>query len=212
MSIHKAALITGQEHNRMRLLNRLTEPTRGEVDLPPVTLGLIITQPILQERRVQRRRAQAVEAEVLAGVDHGQLPRQGQDGTLGGGVGELRSGASHNGHHGRGVDDGRLGLLVAAEGQHGVFAAEPNTLDVDVHGEIPDLLGGADGVVVLGVHDARVVEDDVQTTGLIEGLDHGLDLGLLGDIAEGGGDLGAGHELEELGFGFFQGGLGNVGH
>jgi hypothetical protein len=34
------------------------------------------------------------------------------------------------------------------------------------------------------VHDASVVEDDIQTTPLVNGLDHSLDLVLLGNIAD----------------------------
>jgi hypothetical protein len=34
----------------MRLLNGLAEASCGEVDLAAVTLGLIITQPVLQKR------------------------------------------------------------------------------------------------------------------------------------------------------------------
>lgn len=33
----------------MSLLNSLSEPTSGEVHLPPEALGLVVTQPVLQE-------------------------------------------------------------------------------------------------------------------------------------------------------------------
>lgn len=33
----------------MSLLNSLAEPTSGEVHLPPEALGLVVTQPVLQE-------------------------------------------------------------------------------------------------------------------------------------------------------------------
>lgn len=212
MTIHKACLITGQEQHRLRLLNRLTKPTRGKVNLPTQTLGLVITQPVLQQRRVERRRAQAVEAESFARMHHGQFSGERQHGALGGRVGELRGGRSDERDDAGGVDDAALCLFVLAEGEHGVLGAEPDALDVDVHGEVPNGLGGADGVVVLGVHDACIVEDDVQTAGGVEGFDHGLDLGLFGDVAEGGGGGGGRDELFYFGEGLFEGGGGDVGH
>ena len=48
-SIDKAALVTGQEDHRMSLLNGLSEPSHGEMHFAAVTLGLVITQPVLQE-------------------------------------------------------------------------------------------------------------------------------------------------------------------
>jgi hypothetical protein len=39
-----------------------------------------------------------------------------------------------------------------------VLAAVPDTFDIDGLGEVPNLLLSVDGVVVLSVHDAGVVE------------------------------------------------------
>ena len=72
---------------------------------------------------------------------------------------------------------------MAAEGEDGVLAAEPDTLDVDVLRQVPDVLGCVDGDVVLGMHDAGVVEHDVEAAPRVDRLDEGLDLGLLGDVA-----------------------------
>jgi hypothetical protein len=43
-------------------------------------------------------------------------------------------------------------------GDDGVFTSVPDSLDVDVLGEVPDLLFGHEGVVVGRVHDSGVVE------------------------------------------------------
>lgn len=182
MAVDEARLVAGKEDDSVGLLNGLTEAAGREVDLAAVALGLVITEPVLEERGVEGSRAEGVEAESLAGVDHGKLASKGEDGTLGGCVGELGSSSAHEGDKGRRVDDGALGLVVAAEGEHGVLAAEPDALDVDGLGQVPDLLGGVDGVVVLGVHDAGVVEHDVHAAPGIERLDHGLDLVFLGDV------------------------------
>lgn len=45
-----------------------------------------------------------------------------------------------------------------SHGDDGVFTPVPDSLDVDVLGEIPDLFFRDEGVVVGGVHDACVVE------------------------------------------------------
>lgn len=167
----------------MSLLNSFTKAARGKVHLTALSLSLVVTQPVLQQRGVERRRTQAIEAESLTSMHHGELTSQSEDGALGGRVGELRGGCADEGDDGGGVDDGSLGLVVAAECEDGVLAAEPDALDVDVVGEVPDGLGGVDGVVVVGVHDAGVVEDDVEAAPAVEGLDHGLDVSLLGDVA-----------------------------
>lgn len=148
-AVDEAGLVRSQEQNSLCLLDSLAETTRGEVDLTPVALGLVVSEPVLQQRGVERCRAESVEAEALAGVDDGELAGHGEDGALGGCVGELRSGGSNECNDGRGVDDASLGLLVLAQGEDGVLAAEPHALDVNVLGQVPDLLGGVDGVCEL---------------------------------------------------------------
>ena len=111
-----------------------------------MALGLVVSEPVLEERSVERRRAESVEAEALAGVDNGELAGHGENGALGGCVGELGGGGTNKCNHGCGVDDAALGLLVLAEGKDSVLAAEPHALDVDVLSQVPDLLGGVDGV------------------------------------------------------------------
>jgi hypothetical protein len=44
------------------------------------------------------------------------------------------------------VDDAAAGLLVLAQREDSVLAAEPDAFDVDVVGEVPDFLGRRYGV------------------------------------------------------------------
>lgn len=48
--------------------------------------------------------------------------------------------------------------FVLPHGEDGVFGSPPDAFDVDLHGQVPDLLFGVQGVVVCGVHDPCVVE------------------------------------------------------
>lgn len=184
MAVDEAGLIGSEEEDGLGLLDGLAEATSGEVNLATHALGDVVAEPVLEEGSVERRRAERVEAVTLAGVDHGELAGQGKDGTLGGGVGKLGSSSADEGDNGGGVDDGALLLAGAAKSKNGVLATEPNTLDVDVLGQVPDLLGSVDGIVVAGVHDAGVVEHDVHAAPGVDRLDEGLDLVLLGNIAD----------------------------
>ena len=73
----------------MRLLDGLPKAPGGEMNLPAMPLRRIIAEPILQQRRIQRPRAEIIEPESLPRVDDGEFAGQCQDGALGGGVGEL---------------------------------------------------------------------------------------------------------------------------
>lgn len=183
MSVDEARLVRGQEQHGLRLLDGLAKAAGGEVDLAPQPFGDVVAEPVLQQGGVEGGGAEAVEAEALAGVDDGELAGEGEHGALGGGVGELRGGGADEGDDGGGVDDAAAGLFVAAEREHGVLAAVPDALHVDGHGQVPDVLGGADGVVVARVHYARVVEDDVQPAPGVEGFNGGFYLVFFGDVA-----------------------------
>lgn len=43
-------------------------------------------------------------------------------------------------------------------GQDSILASKPDTLDIDILSEVPDLFLGIDGVVISGMHDTGVVE------------------------------------------------------
>lgn len=112
-------------------------------------LCLVVAKPVLEEWGVEGCGAERVEAVVFAGVDDGELAGEGEDGALGGGVGELgSSGADESNDRGR-VDDRTGGLLVAPEGEDSVLAPEPDALDVDVVGEIPDLFWSINRIGIL---------------------------------------------------------------
>ena len=48
--------------------------------------------------------------------------------------------------------------FVLPHGEDSVFGSPPDAFDVDLHGQVPDLLFGVQGVVVCRVHDPCVVE------------------------------------------------------
>lgn len=165
----------------MSLLNGFTKATGGEVHLPTEPLGLVITQPVLQKRgailslaNVQKNAvgknllqgggAQSVEAESLTGMNDSQLPSHCQDRTLARRVRELGSSSANQGDDTSCVDDTATGLLVTTQTEDSVLAAEPDTLHIDVVCEVPDLLGGIDGICVVGVHDSSIVEDHVSAS------------------------------------------------
>ena len=74
--------------------------------------------------------------------------------------------------------------LTPLESRDGVLATQKDTLNVDVHGQVPDILGGVDGIVIVGVRDTSVVEDNVDLSELVLGLlEDGLHVLVLGDIS-----------------------------
>lgn len=184
MTVHEAGLIAREEQHGLGLLDGLAEAAGREVDLAAGALGGVVAEPVLQERGVEGRGAQAVEAEALAGVDDGQLARQGQHGALGRRVGQLRRGGPDERHDRRRVDDAAARLLVPAQREHRVLAPVPHPLHVDVHRQVPDVVGRPHRVVVLPVHDPRVVERDVHPAPGVHGFDRRLYLAFLGDVAD----------------------------
>ena len=95
-----------------------------------------------------------------------------------------------------------------------MFGTVPYTFDVDVLGEIPDLLWGIDSVIILLMHDAGVVEHDVYAAILVLGLDCLLHGGFVRDVTDDGGytRVSLGHGLGDFGNSFVEGGLRDVGH
>jgi hypothetical protein len=142
-----------------------------------------------------------------------QLPRHRQHRPFTRRVRQLRRRAAHQRHNTCGVDDTPSLLAVAPHAYDGVLATVPNTLDIDVLREIPDLFRRVYGVRVLGVHDAGVVEDDINTTPIIKVSDHGRDIRLFAHVT-----LHRLHhfymryDFSHFGEGLVQGGLGDVGH
>lgn len=123
-----------------------------------------------------------VEAEALSRVDNGHLTRVSQDGALACCVRNLWRGRTNNGDHGRCVDDAALCLAVFPEGSNGMLGAVPHALDVDVHGQVPDIVRTLLRIAILGVHDAGVIEHDIDAAPSINDGYGSLHLVLLGDI------------------------------
>ncbi len=72
----------------------------------------------------------------------------------------------------------------AAHGRYRVFAAEEDAFRIDVHGLIPDRLFRGNGVIVSGMHDPGVVEDDIEAAKFSLGRgDHGFAVGRLGNVS-----------------------------
>ena len=232
-TVDEAAFITSQEHHGLSLLDGFTKPTSREVNLTTVALRLVIAEPVLQKRStsrvsdmlhanqairtgeniLERRGAQGIEPESLTGVHDGQLAGQRQDSAFASSVGQLGCGAPHQGDHTSRVDDATSGLLVAAHALNGVLASKPHTLDVDVMRHVPYLLGGINGVGIVGVHDSSVVEDHVGAAPAILRFHHRLHVRLLGDVTLD--DLHSRdirNDLLHLRNGLFQGWDGDIGH
>lgn len=127
--------------------------------------------------------AERIESEAFFCVHNRQLSRHCQHGAFARRVRQLRRRAAHQRDHAGGVDDAADFLAVPPHAEHGVLAAEPDALDVDIVGQIPDLFRGVYGVGVVGVHDAGVVEHDVDAAPGVEVFDHGFDVGFFGHVA-----------------------------
>lgn len=109
-------------------------------------------------------------------MHHRQLPRHCQHRALARRICKLGRRASDQRNYTGGVDHTRLVLAMLPETEHSVLAAKPHAFDVNSLSEIPDLLGGVDSVIVQGVHDAGVVEEDVESAPGVDVLYHGLDI------------------------------------
>lgn len=152
--------------------------------LSSLSLRDIISQPILQKRSVQRSWAKRVESQTLSSMHNSQFSSKSQNRTLGSSVRQLRSSGTDQGDDRRSINDGALGLLVLAHGEHGVLAAKPDALDIDGLRKVPDLFGRVDGVGVVGVHYTGVVEHDIYAAPGVDVCYEGFNVGLLGDIAD----------------------------
>lgn len=49
-AVDEAALVAGEEENGLGLLDGFAEAAGGEVDFAAVALGLVVTEPVLEER------------------------------------------------------------------------------------------------------------------------------------------------------------------
>lgn len=163
---------------------------------------------------LQGRRAERVEPKPFSSMHDGQLPRHGKHGALARRVCQLRRRRTHQCNNAGGIDHAGVFLAMLPHAQHRVFAPKPHALDVDVVGQVPDLLGRVDGIRVLTVHDPGVVENDVYTAPGVESRDHVAYGRLVGHVNMG--RLNAAgvrrKDFTELGLRFCKGRFGDVGH
>ena len=238
--VHKAALVAGQEQNGLSLLYGFAEAAGWEVDLAAVALGGIVPEPVLKQRRakdgskrqrshgiddgilsidgrdrslLQRSWAQRVKSKPFLRMHNRQLPRHCQHGAFARRVRQLRRRTPHQRDHARCIDDTTDLLLVPTHAEHSMLAAVPHPLDVDVVRQIPDLFRRIDSVSVVAVHDAGVVENDVDAAPGVEMFDHGFDVGFFGHVALDGLDSGRVRGYgADFGEGGGEGGFGYVRH
>ncbi len=123
------------------------------------------------------------------------------------GISQLGRRAPHQRHHTRRVNHTPPRFPKLPHTHHRILAPPPHALDVDPHGQIPNLLLRLQGVAVARVHDARVVEHDVHAAPGVEQGDGGADVGFAGDVAGVGLEgLGGGRQGGVNGVDFFEGG------
>jgi hypothetical protein len=174
-------VVAGQEQGGVGDLARVGEASHRHVhEAPPGRLEVLRVQ-LAQQRRVDRPRAERVDADVLLGELDAELTAQRQHAALGGGVGDLGRRRSHHRDEARGVDHGAAagGLQV----RDAVLAAQEDRAQVDRLDALPDVELGGDHRAVVGRRDAGVVEKDVDSPVRFAGVAvHRGDLLLVGDV------------------------------
>ena len=115
-------------------------------------------------RRVDGAGADAVDADVLAGVVDGEAAGEVDHGRLAGAVDDARRVAAQSRDRRRRHD---RAAAAGGEDRHGVLRAEEHRAHVDGHHEVPVLLGQADGGA--GADRAGVVEQRVEPTERVDG-------------------------------------------
>ena len=103
--VHEGRLVAGQEQRAGGDLARLGEAARREVNQPARGLLRVLGEQLLEQRRVDRARAERVHADAAARELHAELARHRQHPALRGRVGDLRDGGAHHRHERGGVDD-----------------------------------------------------------------------------------------------------------
>ena len=135
----------------------MDEPPRG-------SLG-IAREQLAQQRRVDRPRAQRVDAHATARELHAELSRKRQHAPLRGGVGDLRDRRPHHGDERGGVDH-RAPARVE-QMRDAVLAAQKDAAQVRVLDALPHLERGLEHRGVLAGIDSRVVEKHVDAAELL---------------------------------------------
>lgn len=131
---------------------------------------------------MQLSRLAGEDRPTFARMNYGHLTGEGKNGALASGIRDLRCSSANNGNHTGCVDDAALGLPMLPQRPHSVLGAIPNALDIDIESQIPDSAGALLRVTILGVHDAGVIEHDINTTPGIKVCDRCLHLVFLGHV------------------------------
>lgn len=145
-------------------------------------------------------------------MNHSQLPRQRKHRAFTRRIRQLRRRATHKRNHTRRIDHTRLLLSMFPEAQHSILTSKPDALNINRLCQVPDLFWSVHSVVVIGVHYACVIEQDIAATPGIEVFDHGFDITFFGDVCDFGFDtFGVWDYRLDLCSGFVEGWAGDVG-
>ena len=198
-AVRPARLVRGEIDGHVDDLLGLAEPP-GRVACQAELLGrLVLDQPVHQQRRLHRARADRVGPDPLRPELDRQAPRQRQDRALRRSVGVLRHAAADQRDEARDVDDRPAARLDHRRDRE--LAAEEDAADVDGHHRIPGRDVGVDDRVVGLGHDAGVVVQAVEPAVGRDGMvDHRLRVGFAGDVGldEGGLAAGGAHHVDGL--------------
>src|SRR5579875_618156 len=140
--VHVGGLVGGEEQDGVRNLARLGEATHRDVHHAPLGLHRVGGVELAQERRVDRSRAERVDADAALGELDAELPREGEHAALGGGVGDLRGGGAHDRDERRGVDD--RAAAAVEQVRDAVLAAQEDRAQVRGLHPLPRLEGRVD--------------------------------------------------------------------
>lgn len=154
------------------------------------------------------------ELPTFARMDYSHLAGKGKNGTLASCIRNLRCSSANNSNHAGCVDDAALGFAMLPQRPHSVLGAVPNTLDIDIESQVPDSIGALLRVTILGVHDAGVIEHDINAAPGVEVRHRCLHLVFLGYIDDLCLDFAGvvGDDALDLGESFIEGGVVDVCH
>ena len=131
----KRGVIAGEEECRRGDLLGLPEATHRDVDQAFRGAFGVLGEELLQQRRVDRARAERVDPNPAGGELDPELPREREHGPLRGGVGALGDGGTHHRHEGGDVDHRAAAGLEQV--RDAVLAAEKDAAQVDVLDALP---------------------------------------------------------------------------
>ncbi len=94
-----------------------------------------------------------------------------------------------------------------------MLASKPHAFHIDIMCQVPDLFWRVYSICIICVHDACIVENDIDATPGVEVRDHSCDIRFFRDVTFDGLETGRlGKNLVDFGMGFSQCWFGYVGH